>query len=40
MESTLPAIAFAVLIIAQFAAVVAVQIHADFFPPLPPGAVT
>jgi hypothetical protein len=44
MEPTLPAVAFAVLIIAQLAAVIAVQIYsqADFFPPLdfavpPPG---
>ena len=42
MESILPAIAFAVLITAQLAAVIAVQIqgHAEFFsrtsrPPLP-----
>jgi hypothetical protein len=39
MESTLPAIAFAALIIAQFAAVIAVQIyiHADLLPPLSAG---
>ena len=39
MESTLPAIAFAALIIAQFTAVIAVQIyiHADLPPPLSAG---
>jgi hypothetical protein len=38
MDSALPAIAFLVLILAQFAAVIAVKIHplADVFPRLQP----